>query len=117
MADLVTSKVLVDKYRPFVYAGASYDFNLIHIDPQVGKLAGLGGNVLQGMCTLGFAAKHLLKNHDPGELKSIKVRFAHPVRPLDTLTISSKEDDTGATFKVTNQDGMDAIVNGEATFR
>ena len=37
-------KQVVGKYDPIFYAGASGDFNLIHIDPEFGKMVGLGGN-------------------------------------------------------------------------
>ncbi len=44
--------VEVDKYRPYYYAGASGDFNLIHIDNDFAKSVGLGGIILQGLCTM-----------------------------------------------------------------
>ncbi|MFY2559208.1 MaoC/PaaZ C-terminal domain-containing protein, partial [Corallococcus terminator] len=46
-----------DLYRPIYYAGASGDFNPIHIDPEVGKVAGLDGVILQGLCTLAWAVE------------------------------------------------------------
>ena len=44
-----------DRYRSLYYAGASGDFNPIHIDVEVGQAAGLGGLILQGLCTLAWA--------------------------------------------------------------
>jgi 3-hydroxybutyryl-CoA dehydratase len=77
----------VDRYRPIYYAGASGDFNPIHIDPEVGRLAGLGGNVLQGLCTLAWAvdcfARYL---GDPGAVTKVHARFSRPVALEDTLT-------------------------------
>lgn len=77
----------VDRYRPLYYAGASGDFNPIHIDPEVGRLAGLGGNVLQGLCTLAWAvdcfARYL---GDPGAVTRVHARFSRPVALDDTLT-------------------------------
>ena len=70
----------VGKYQPIYYAGSSGDFNPIHIDPEFGKLAGLGGNILQGLCTMAFCG-------DPGRLKKLKVRFAKPVYPLDKVEV------------------------------
>ena len=65
-----------DKYRPIYYAGASGDYNPIHIDNEVGAKAGLGGAILQGLCTLAWAAEAATQYlDDPGKLKKIKVRF------------------------------------------
>jgi len=81
----------VGKYQPIYYAGASGDFNLIHIDPEFGKMVGLGGNILQGLCTMSFAAKAVWNyGGDPASLKKLKVRFASPVKPLDTVVVSGK---------------------------
>ncbi|MCD6281169.1 MAG: MaoC family dehydratase, partial [Deltaproteobacteria bacterium] len=41
--DSFTASEEVDKYRTIYYAGASGDFNPIHIDPEFGKMVGLGG--------------------------------------------------------------------------
>ena len=77
----------VDRYRPIYYAGASGDFNPIHIDPEVGRLAGLGGSILHGLCTLAWAvdcfARYL---GDPGAVTKVHARFSRPVALEDTLT-------------------------------
>lgn len=84
-----TSKV--SKYLPIYYAGASGDFNPIHIDPEFGKMVGLGGNILQGLCTMAFVARACTDwAEDPGALKKLKVRFAKPVRPLDVVAVHGK---------------------------
>ena len=78
----------VGKYLPIYYAGASGDFNPIHIDPEFGKMAGLGGNILQGLCTMGFVAKACTDwAGDPAALKRLRVRFAKPVYPGDTVAV------------------------------
>src|SRR5664280_3049949 len=69
-----TGSEKVDKYRAIYYAGASGDYNPIHIDPEFGKLVGLNGAILQGLCTLAFAAKTVTDwAGDPGKLKKNKV--------------------------------------------
>lgn len=78
-----------DPYRPLYYAAASGDFNPIHIDPKVGVEAGLGGTILQGLCTLGWAVDafvHYLG--DPSKVGGIRVRFSRPVAPNDTVTFT-----------------------------
>jgi 3-hydroxybutyryl-CoA dehydratase len=113
--DSCSAKEEVDKYRTIYYAGASGDFNPIHIDPELGTLVGLGGVILHGLCTLGFAAKAITDwTGDPGALKKLKCRFAKPVHIGDTITTEVKVAEvTGkrATLelKVTNQEGVEVL--------
>ncbi len=80
-----------DAYRPIYYAAASGDFNPIHIDPKVGEEAGLGGVILQGLCTLGWAVDAFARYlGDPGRVAGIRVRFSRPVAPLDVVTFSGR---------------------------
>ena len=83
-------EVEVDKYRPYYYAGASGDFNLIHIDNDFAKSVGLPGIILQGLCTMAYVYKAAMGENDPGKIKKIKVRFRQIVRPLDKLTIKGR---------------------------
>ena len=92
-----------DRYRPLYYAGASGDFNPIHIDPEVGRAAGLGGVILQGLCTLGWAVEAVgLFVGDPGRVRRVRVRFSKPVRPEDTLTFQGKVTVRPASGSVNN---------------
>ena len=76
-----------DQYRPVYYAAASGDFNPIHIDPAFGKSAGLGGAILQGLCTLGWAVDAFIHYlGDPGKVSRVRVRFSKPVAINDTIT-------------------------------
>jgi 3-hydroxybutyryl-CoA dehydratase len=111
---------IVDKYRTLYYAGASGDFNLIHIDPEFGKMVGLGGAILQGLCTMAFAARSVTDLiGDPGKLKKLKCRFSAPVMLEDTLTIqgtvSDIKDGLGyIDLKVTKQTGVEVLQKVEA---
>jgi 3-hydroxybutyryl-CoA dehydratase len=105
----------VDRYRPLYYAGAAGDFNPIHIDPEVGRLAGLGGNILQGLCTLAWAvdcfARYL---GDPGAVTRVHARFSRPVALEDTLTfkgVVTEVDGTRlkASLSAQNQRGEDVL--------
>ena len=91
VGDTFTLVRTCDPYRPTYYAAASGDFNPIHIDPKVGREAGLGGAILQGLCTLGWAVDCFIGYlGDPGRVCGIKVRFSRPVAPEDTVTFSGK---------------------------
>jgi 3-hydroxybutyryl-CoA dehydratase len=105
----------VDRYRPIFYAGASGDFNPIHIDADVGRAAGLGGPILQGLCTLAWAvdcfARYL---GDPGAVTKVHARFSRPVALEDTLTFKGVVTDVDgnrlkATVRAENQKGEEVL--------
>ncbi|HOG13079.1 MAG: MaoC family dehydratase [Smithellaceae bacterium] len=110
----------VDKYRPIYYAGASGDFNPIHIDPEFGKMVGLGGAILQGLCTLAFASKTVTDwAGDPGKLKRLKCRFSAPVLMEDTISVQGTVTDVQSgrariDLKVVNQNGVEVLQKVEA---
>jgi len=110
----------VDKYRPIYYAGASGDFNPIHIDPEFGKMVGLGGAILQGLCTLAFASKTVTDwAGDPGKLKRLKCRFSAPVLMEDTISVQGIVTDVQSgrarvELRVVNQHGVEVLQKVEA---
>ena len=80
-----------DRYRPLYYAAASGDFNPIHIDAEAGKAAGLGGPILQGLCTMGWAVEAFANFlGDPGKVSRVRVRFSRPVALGDVVTYTGK---------------------------
>ncbi|KAG8852238.1 hypothetical protein FRB96_008884 [Tulasnella sp. 330] len=69
----------------------SGDYNALHMDPSVGKKAGLGGIILHGLSTFGFAARAILNavgGGEPSALKTIGSRITSPVVPGETLETS-----------------------------
>ena len=73
-------KVTPDKYLPHRYAGASGDFNPIHIDQEFAKQVGLPGNILHGLYMMGLVARANagLANGDPRALKRKRGVRPHP---------------------------------------
>jgi len=118
--DAFELKQTVGKYDPIYYAGASGDFNPIHIDPEFGKMVGLNGNILQGLCTMAYTARCQTQfAGDPGALKRLKVRFSSPVRPADTVTVNATVESVEGKkvktiFKAINQNGEEVIINAFA---
>ena len=55
--ELPTLKVTPDKYLTVRYAGASGDYNPIHIDEEFAKQVGLPGRILHGLWTMAQVAR------------------------------------------------------------
>ncbi|KAF4384064.1 hypothetical protein G4B88_030960 [Cannabis sativa] len=66
----------------------SGDYNPLHSDPALAKVAGFSQPILHGLCTLGFAVRAIIKRickGDPNMVKSISGRFLLHVYPGETL--------------------------------
>jgi len=83
-------KVTPDKYLPHRYAGASGDFNPIHIDPEFAKAVGLPGNILHGLWMMAQVARGAaqLADGDPRALRRLSVQFRGMGFPEQELVVS-----------------------------
>jgi len=69
-------RVTPDKYLPHRYAGASGDFNPIHIDPEFARSVGLPQNILHGLYSMALVARaHTGVAGDPRALRRLSVQF------------------------------------------
>jgi acyl dehydratase len=82
MADLVAGaqipevRVTPDKYLTARYAGASGDFNPIHIDEEFARAVGLPGRILHGLWTMAQVARAQTEAAGgPEHLKRLSVQF------------------------------------------
>jgi 3-hydroxybutyryl-CoA dehydratase len=81
-----------DKYLPHRYAGASGDFNPIHIDPEFAKAVGLPGNILHGLYMMALVgrANATLADGDPRALKRLSVEFRGMGIPEQEIVVSGE---------------------------
>jgi acyl dehydratase len=114
-------RVTPDKYLPHRYAGASGDFNPIHIDPEFAKSVGLPGNILHGLYSMGLVAKanaEALAGGDPRALKRLSVQFRGMGMPEQEIvvsgTIRSVDGDRVVVDTVAAQGDNQIIRNAEA---
>jgi acyl dehydratase len=113
-------RVSPDKYLPHRYAGASGDFNPIHIDPEFAKAVGLPGTILHGLYMMGLVARAnaALADGDPRALKRLSVQFRGMGAPeqeiVVTGTVKSVEGDLVVIDTVAAQGDNQTIRNAEA---
>jgi acyl dehydratase len=113
-------KVTPDKYLPHRYAGASGDFNPIHIDPEFAKAVGLPQNILHGLYSMALVARGCagLADGDPKALKRLSVQFRGIGIPEQEITVSgtvTAVDGDRATVEVVAEQGGNQIIrNAEA---
>ncbi|MFW9777425.1 MAG: MaoC/PaaZ C-terminal domain-containing protein [Candidatus Heimdallarchaeota archaeon] len=118
---LFQEKMVVESDQAIRYSKASGDMNPIHLDPDFARMVGLPDVILQGLCTMAFAAQAILNGTDtsPTKLKCIKTRFARPVFMGDALTthawlIKKTNESQILGFRTDNQDGYSVLTHGEA---
>jgi acyl dehydratase len=74
--DKIELKVTPDPYVTVRYAGASGDFNPIHIDEEFAQKVGLPHRILHGMWTMAQLARaHTEAVGGPDKLKRLSVQF------------------------------------------
>src|SRR5262249_2123498 len=99
----------------------SGDWNPLHADPSFAKAFGFDKPILHGLCTFGYAARHVIQkfspNGDPRFFKSIKVRFADAVFPGDTIKTEMWKEGEKVVFR-TLAEGKNkpAITNAAVEF-
>ncbi|HSS41001.1 MAG TPA: MaoC/PaaZ C-terminal domain-containing protein [Solirubrobacterales bacterium] len=113
-------RVTPDKYLPHRYAGASGDFNPIHIDDELAKAVGLPRNILHGLYSMGLVAKAnaALADGDPRALKRLSVQMRGMGVPeqeiVVTGTVKSADGNRVVIDTVAAQGDNALIKNAEA---
>jgi acyl dehydratase len=105
--DPIELKVTPDQYVTVRYAGASGDFNPIHIDEDFARQVGLPGRILHGLWTMAQVARaHTEAAGGPEKLARLSVQFRGMGRMGEEIVV-------GGTVR--EVDGDIAVVASEAT--
>ena len=85
-------KVTPDRYLTYRYAGASGDFNPIHLDDEFARSVGLPGRILHGLWTMAQVAR---AQGDPLALRSLSVQFRGLGVPEREVVVTSVDKGDG----------------------
>ncbi len=112
-------RVTPDKYLTARYAGASGDFNPIHIDEEFAKAVGLPGRILHGLWTMAQVARAQTEAAGgPEHLKRLSVQFRGMGVPeqeiVVTGTVRERRDGRVIVDTVAEQAGKQIVRNAQA---
>jgi acyl dehydratase len=115
-------KVTPDRYLTYRYAGASGDFNPIHLDAEFARSVGLPGRILHGLWTMAQVARAQTEaGGGPESLRRLSVQFRGMGVPEAEITITStvreRRDGEAVVSCDAEQNGKRIIRNAEAVVR
>lgn len=92
VGDAFELRVTPDRYVTVRYAGASGDFNPIHIDEEFARGVGLPGRILHGLWSMAQVARAATEaaGGDPQALRSLSVAFRGMGRIGEEIVISGE---------------------------
>ena len=108
----VTQKTNYDQAALYRLSG---DTNPLHIDMNLATISGHKRPILHGLCSLGFSLRHVLQTYadgDPNLFKAIKVRFAKPVLPGQTLRTDMWQNGNRIHFETYVVEDNTAVLTG-----
>ena len=115
-------KVTPDRFLTVRYAGASGDFNPIHIDEEFARQVGLPGRILHGLWTMAQVARaHTEALGGPDRLERLAVQFRGLGALEEEITVRGTVRVLGSGRAVVDSEAVQAgkriIRNGEAEIR
>jgi acyl dehydratase len=112
-------RVTPDRFLTVRYAGASGDYNPIHIDEEFAKSVGLPGKILHGLYSMAQVARAQTEAAGgPDKLKRLSVQFRGMGLPeqeiVVTGTVREVRDGVAVVDTEADQSGNKIIRNAEA---
>lgn len=113
-------RVTPDRYLPHRYAGASGDYNPIHIDPEFAGQVGLPSTILHGLYTMALVARAntAAAGGDPRSLRRLAVQFRGMGMPEKEIvvrgTVREASGDVALVDTEAEQEGNRIVRNAEA---
>jgi acyl dehydratase len=113
-------RVTPDRYLPHRYAGASGDFNPIHIDGEFAQQVGLPSTILHGLYTMALVARAntAAAGGDPRSLKRLAVQFRGMGLPEKEIVVHGTVREAGEGRLLVDteaeQEGNRIVRNAEA---
>ena len=112
--EIAELKVTPDRFQTVRYAGASGDYNPIHIDEEFARSVGLPGRILHGLYTMAQVARAQTEAAGgPQSLRRLTVQFRGMGLPEQELTVTStveSEADGIVTVSCIAEQGGKAII-------
>jgi len=118
-ANIPELRVTPDRFLTVRYAGASGDFNPIHIDDEFARSVGLPSKILHGLWTMAQVARaHTAAAGGPEHLKRLSVQFRGIGLPEQEIVVSGTVREANGSRividTVAEQGGNQIIRNAEA---
>ena len=118
-ASIPELRVTPDRFLTVRYAGASGDFNPIHIDDEFARSVGLPGRILHGLWTMAQVARAQTEAAGgPEHLKRLSVQFRGMGLPEQEIVVSGTVREANGSRividTVAEQGGNQIIRNAEA---
>ncbi len=118
-AQIPELRITPDKYLPVRYAGASGDFNPIHVDDEFARAVGLPGRILHGLWSMAQVARAQTEAAGgPEHLRRLVVQFRGMGVPeqevVVTGTVRETQDGKALIDTVAVQGGKEIVRNAEA---
>jgi len=112
-------KVTPDRYLTYRYAGASGDYNPIHLDDEFARSVGLPGHILHGLWTMAQVARAQTEAAGgPHALRRLSVQFRGMGVLEEELTVTSTvravQDGVALVDTEARQAGRGIVRRGEA---
>ena len=121
--ELPELRVTPDRFLTVRYAGASGDFNPIHVDEEFARSVGLPGKILHGLWTMAQVARAQTEaaGAGPGALERLEVQFRGMGVPEQEVVVTSRVrevvDGVAVVDTEAEQAGAKIVRNAQARVR